>query len=46
MQRYTKCPVELQQLGLPEIVISEESERDQQRMVLQVGSALGAATPR
>jgi len=36
VQRHTKCPLEVQQLGLPEIVISEDSERDQQRLVLQV----------
>ncbi|KAL6765639.1 eukaryotic translation initiation factor 4 [Haematococcus lacustris] len=35
MERYTKCPVEVQQLGMPEIVISEDFERDQQRQVLQ-----------
>eukprot|EP00983_Pelagomonas_calceolata_P011094 357733-Pelagomonas_calceolata.AAC.4 len=35
-KRNTKCPLEVQQLGLPEIVISEDSERDQQRQVLQV----------
>ncbi|KAF5826410.1 armadillo-type protein, partial [Dunaliella salina] len=35
MERNTKCPLEVQQLGLPEIVISEDSERDQQRQVLQ-----------
>eukprot|EP00197_Chlamydomonas_leiostraca_P005573 CAMPEP_0202868122 /NCGR_PEP_ID=MMETSP1391-20130828/10244_1 /ASSEMBLY_ACC=CAM_ASM_000867 /TAXON_ID=1034604 /ORGANISM="Chlamydomonas leiostraca, Strain SAG 11-49" /LENGTH=750 /DNA_ID=CAMNT_0049548243 /DNA_START=115 /DNA_END=2367 /DNA_ORIENTATION=+ len=28
MEKHTKCPIEVQQLGLTEIVISEESERD------------------
>ncbi|KIZ04763.1 Eukaryotic initiation factor iso-4F subunit p82-34 [Monoraphidium neglectum] len=34
MEKYTKCPIDLQQLQL-EIVISEESERDVQRQSLQ-----------
>ncbi len=38
-QRYTKCPLDVNQLGLTEIVISGESERDQQRQVLQVRGA-------
>jgi len=40
LQRYVKCPLELQALQL-EIVISEETERETQRQVLKVSSCAG-----
>lgn len=36
LQRYVKCPLELQALQL-EIVINEDTERETQRQVLKVG---------
>lgn len=49
MQKYHQCPIELAQQSVlnSEIIISEQSEKEQQRQALQVGAGLqwGWCTP-
>jgi hypothetical protein len=36
LQRYAKCPIELQNGGHTEIVLAEQEDKDTQRQILQV----------
>ncbi len=40
LQRYAKCPIELQHGGHQEIVLAEQEDKDTQRQILQVGIPL------